>query len=176
MAAYTKNTPGMPTAGNYALGDTVTDSTGVVWECIVAGQPNPNALGMPPSFLGTKRSDSATEAAPTSINTAGNVTITASQVLTGIIVRDTNGGARSDTLPTAALLVAAITNPQIGDVLSCTMVGGGAAIWTILVGAGGAYDAAQLAAQQIVGVGQSKVMRIRLTNVTPASEAYVVYL
>lgn len=174
MTAYTKNTPGAPTSGFWLLGDTITDSTGVVWECIKAGPPDYNIPGA--SFLGTKRSDSSTEAVPTSINTAGNVTLTAAQILTGIIVRDTNGGARSDTLPTAALLVAAITNPQVGDVLSCTLIGGGAAIWTILIGAGGAFDAAQLAAQQIVGVGQSKVMRIRLTNVTAASESYVAYL
>lgn len=174
MTAFTKNTPGAPTSGLYTLGDTVTDSTGVVWECIKAGPPDAN--NPLASWLGTKRSDSSTEAVPTSINTAGNVTLTAAQVLSGIIVRDTNGGARSDTLPTAALLVAAITNPQVGDVLRCSMVGGGAAIWTILVGAGGAFDANQLAAQQIVGVGQTKVMCIRLTNITPAAEAYVVYL
>lgn len=172
MAAYTKNTPGAPTSGNYAIGDTVTDSVGVVWESVRAGSPLENGS----SFLGTKRSDAATEAPPTSINTAGNVTLTAAQILSGIIVRDTNGGARSDTLPTAALLVAALVNPQVGDVLTCNMVGGGAAVWTILVGAGGAYDAAQLAAQQVVPIGVTIPMKIRLTNVTPAAEAYVVYL
>lgn len=174
MTAYTKNFPGAPTSGVYVLGDTITDSVGVVWECVKAGPPDYNNPAS--SFLGTKRSDSSTEATPTTINTAGNVTYTAAQILSGILVRDTNGGARSDTLPTAALLVAAITNPQVGDVLRCAIIGGGAAILTVLIGAGGAFDANQLAAQQIVGVGQSKVLCIRLTNVTPASEAYVAYL
>lgn len=170
MATFTKNTPGQPLSGFYSLGDAITDSVGVVWECIIAG---PAYVG---NFLPTKRSDAAVEAAPTSIATAGNVTYTAVQVLTGIIVRDTAGVARTDTLPTAALLVASVVNPQIGDVLSCTIVGGGIAILTIAAGAGGAFDVNQLAAQQIVGVGQSKVMRIRLTNVTLTTEAYVVYL
>lgn len=175
MTAYTKNTPGGPVSGNFVVGDTVTDSVGVVWDCIVGGQPVLDAER--PSFIGSRRSDAAMEAVPTAINTAGNVTYTAAQILTGIIVRDTNGGARSDTLPTAALLVAALTpGAQVGDILSCTIVGGGAAILTVLVGAGGAFDAFQLAAQQIVGVGQSKVMKIRLTNVTAAAEAYVVYM
>ena len=37
MASYTKNTPGAPTSGQYAIADQVTDSVGVVWQCIVAG-------------------------------------------------------------------------------------------------------------------------------------------
>ena len=37
MAAYNKNTPGMPTSGNWSLGDTVTDSNGTVYICVIAG-------------------------------------------------------------------------------------------------------------------------------------------
>src|SRR3954462_9199372 len=59
---------------------------------------------------------------PTSINTAGANTITAAQVLAGIYVRDCNGAGRTDTLPTAALLVAAMTRPAIGDVLRLLVV------------------------------------------------------
>lgn len=39
--------------------------------------------------------------------TAANVTYTADELLTGLILRDPAGAARTDTLPTAALLVAA---------------------------------------------------------------------
>lgn len=49
MVAYTKNTPGMPTSGNYALGDTVTDSTGTVYVCVLAGFPT-TVVGGPPSW------------------------------------------------------------------------------------------------------------------------------
>jgi hypothetical protein len=38
MTAYTKNTPGAP-VGSYIKGDTVTDSEGTVWECVVTGNP-----------------------------------------------------------------------------------------------------------------------------------------
>lgn len=37
MAAYTKNTPGAPTGGVYALGDTITDSVSCVWTAVIAG-------------------------------------------------------------------------------------------------------------------------------------------
>lgn len=38
MAAYTKNSPGAP-VGKYNIGDTVTDSEGVVWTCVQPGNP-----------------------------------------------------------------------------------------------------------------------------------------
>jgi hypothetical protein len=44
----------------------------------------------------------------TNITTAGAVTLTAAQILGGYINRDCNGANRTDTLPTAALLVAQI--------------------------------------------------------------------
>lgn len=176
MTAYTKNTPGAPTTGFWVLGDTITDSTGVVWECIKAGPPDYNVPGA--SFLGTKRSDSSTEATPISDATAGVRTWTAAEFLTGIIVRDPNGASRSDVLPTAALLVGAIINPQIGDVLSCLMINGADAAEVITVGAGanGAFDVNQTAASRVIPQNASKVIKIRLTNVGSGTEAYVVYM
>lgn len=39
MTAYTNSTrSGPPISGRYAVGDTVTDSNGIVWECVVGGQ------------------------------------------------------------------------------------------------------------------------------------------
>ena len=51
MTAYTKNSPGMPTSGFYNIGDTVTDSVGCVWTCVVAGPPQ-YIYGQSPSFVG----------------------------------------------------------------------------------------------------------------------------
>jgi len=116
---------------------------------------------------------------PVSVTTAGANTITAANVLAGIYVRDCNGAGRTDTLPTAALLVAAMTRPAVGDVLRFYIINGttgGATTLTIAAGAGGAFDAAQTAASQVCGPNVSKMCHIRLTNVTAASEAYVVYL
>src|SRR5258708_2593347 len=58
------------------------------------------------------------QGAPVSISTAGNVTYTAAQLYTGTIVRDTNGAARTDTLDTAAAIVA-----QINSVSTAAVVG-----------------------------------------------------
>jgi predicted RecA/RadA family phage recombinase len=116
--------------------------------------------------------------APTSITTAGGVTYSAAQILGGIIVRDPNGAARSDTLPTAALLVAAIPGAKVGDIVRCLIVNGadGAEVLTILAGSGGTYDAAQIAASQVIGQNNSKTLTLRLTNVTASSEAYTIHL
>ena len=116
--------------------------------------------------------------AAASLATAGAETYTAAQILGGIIVRDCAGASRTDTLPTAALLVAAIPGAKVGDVVQCLVVNGSDPITeviTLAAGTGGGFDANQTAVSRIVGGGASKVVRIRLTNVTAAAEAYVVY-
>lgn len=117
---------------------------------------------------------------PTSIATAGNETYTAAQLLSGIIVRDPAGGARTDTLPTAALLVAAIPGAEVGDTVRVLIVNGsdggaGTEVITLAAGAGGAFDANQTAASRVIPEKASKYVHVRLTNVTAAAEAYVVY-
>jgi hypothetical protein len=49
------------------------------------------------------------------VATAGDVTYTAAQVLSNIILRDPNGGARADLFPTAAAIIAALKNPTRGS-------------------------------------------------------------
>lgn len=114
---------------------------------------------------------------PTSDATAGARTYTAAEILGGIIVRDPNGASRSDVLPTAALLVAAMTRPAVGDVIRCLIVNGADAAETITIGAGtgGGFDTNQTSASRIIGQNAAKLIHIRLTNVTASSEAYVVY-
>lgn len=113
--------------------------------------------------------------APASYATAGNVTYTAADILTGVIVRDCAGAGRSDVLPTAALLVAAIPHPFVGQMIDCLLVNGSDAAETITIGAGsgGAFDTNQTAASRIIPQNASKVLHIRITNV--ATPAYVVY-
>jgi len=50
----------------------------------------------------------------TTISTAGNVTYTAAQLIGGLILRDPSGAIRDDVTPTAANIVAAITNASVG--------------------------------------------------------------
>lgn len=114
--------------------------------------------------------------APVSINTGGNVTLTIEQLLSGIIVRDPNGGARADVLPTAALVVAGIPGVRVGDIVRCLIVNGAdaAEAITFTAGSGGALDTNQTAASASIGQNASKTIAIRITGVsTPAYVAYV---
>lgn len=113
----------------------------------------------------------------TSDATVGARTYTAAEILGGIIVRDTNGAGRTDVLPTAALLVAALPGAAVGDVVECDIINGADAAETLTLsaGSGGAFDTNQTAASRVIGQNASKTIRIRLTNVTASSEAYVVY-
>lgn len=114
---------------------------------------------------------------PTSKATAGAVTLTAAEVLSGIIVVDTAGAGRTYTLPTAALLVAAVPQAKVGDVIRTYVVNGAdaAEAITLAEGSGGGWDANQTATSRVIGQNTSKMVHIRLTNVTASSEAYVVY-
>lgn len=115
--------------------------------------------------------------APTSVATAGAGTITAAMLLTKIYVRDCAGAGRTDTFDTAAAIVAAVPNAKVGDVLQLLVINGSDAAETITLaaGTGGGFDTNQTAASRVVPQNSSKLVHIRLTNVTAAAEAYVVY-
>lgn len=119
-----------------------------------------------------------TYAAPASYSTAGAQTYTAADLLSGIIVRDPNGAGRTDVLPTAALLVAALPGSRVGDVIQTWIVNGADAAETITInaGTGGGFDANQTAASRVIPQNQSKQLNVRLTNVGSGTEAYVAYL
>jgi len=143
-----------------------------------AAATNPSSVGrVRLNGNGAPRSLSAA-VAPASKNTAGAVTYTAAELLGGIIVRDPNGAGRTDILPTAALLVAAVPGARVGDVIRTLIVNGAdaAEAITISAGTGGAFDANQTASSQVIPQNASKTLTIRLTNVTASSEAYVAYL
>jgi predicted RecA/RadA family phage recombinase len=135
-----------------------------------------------PSTVGRVRLDGVmayidSAPAPASYATVGPQTYTAADMLGGIIVRDPNGASRSDVLPTAALLVAAIPGVQVGDVVTTLITNGADAAETITIGAGagGAFDANQTAASRIIGQNSSKIVKVRITNIGAGTEAYVAY-
>lgn len=70
------------------------------------------------------------------INTAAAVTYTAAQLLGGLILRDPNGAGRSDVTPTAAQIIAAITNAAAGKSFEFTIRNTADASETITVTAG----------------------------------------
>lgn len=115
--------------------------------------------------------------APASYGT-GAQTYTAANLLNQIIVHDGTGNATS-TLSTAALLAAAMranANPlAVGDTISTEIINGGTGTITIAAGTGGGFDTNQLAASRTVPANSSKTLFVRMTNVTPGSEAYTAY-
>jgi hypothetical protein len=107
----------------------------------------------------------------TSIATAANVTYTVAQVLGGKIFRDCAGSSRTDTLPTAAALVAAVPGAQVGTSFEFDIRNSGAAnTLTIAAGSGGTTSGTMT-----VGVGSIRFFTLVFTNVTPGSEAYTLY-
>ena len=116
--------------------------------------------------------------APTLKNTAGAVTYTAADVIGGLIVRDPNGASRTDVLPTAALLIAALVDERVGDTFIVRVMNAADANETITItaGSGGAFDTNITATAKIIAQDGKKEVIIRLTNVTAGSEAYVCYM
>lgn len=107
---------------------------------------------------------------------AGNQTYTTSDILGGVIVHDGTGGD-TGTLPTAALLVAAIPNCRVGDTVYCLIVNGAnaAGTLTIAAGTGGTFDAHQGGGSQIIAFASSKWVIVRITATAIGSQAYVIY-
>lgn len=142
-----------------------------------AAAANPTSTGKVRLVGGPALLEDDSTPAPASYATAGPQTFSAADILGRTIVRDPNGASRTDVLPTAALLVAALPGVRIGDTVDCLIVNGADAAETITVtaGTGGTFDANQTAASRIIGQNASKIVRLRFTNVTAASEAYVAY-
>lgn len=119
--------------------------------------------------------------APASITTAGNVTYTAENILRGILKRDPAGAARTDVLPTAALLVAAVAarygSAKVGDVIDWSLINDADAAETITLTLGAGMTSGNAGTQMSAALAQNGTRRmlIRLTNVTAASEACVIY-
>lgn len=109
---------------------------------------------------------------PATVTTAGAVTYTAGQLLNGIILRDPNGSGRTDVLPTAALLVAAIPGVTVGTTFDFWIRNDADAAETITIqaGTGGSVSGTATIAQN-----NSKMFRLRFTAVDSGNEAYTVY-
>jgi hypothetical protein len=120
------------------------------------------------------------KATVSTLTTAGPLTLTAAQVLGGMLLRDPNGAGRTDTLPTAALLLAALKGdalheldgPDAGASFEFVIRNTADAAETITVaaGTGGTTSGTMTIAQN-----NSKLFLVVFTNIKPGSEAYTVY-
>lgn len=112
----------------------------------------------------------------TAVTAAEAATYTAADCIGGIITRDCTGAGRTDVLPTAALLVAAlaaVSEPAIGDTLAVLIVNASDAAETITLTAGSGGTLGGTSAT--IAQDQSRLLLIRLTGVASGSEAYVAY-
>jgi hypothetical protein len=107
-----------------------------------------------------------------SVDTATTHLVTPAQFLAGIYV-NTRDGAVAWTLPTAAAMVAAVANAQVGSTVQCWLVNEGNDTTTITTNTGntitGGHGTATLAtalSQLIIG---------KFTNVTSGAEAVTYY-
>lgn len=105
------------------------------------------------------------------------VTISAANILTGIITYSPSTGCTA-TFDTAANIVAAVNQASagavVGDYMSVLIVNGnGTNAITLAAGTNGSFDTNQ--ANRSIPINTSKWVLIRLTNVTPGSEAYTIY-
>lgn len=114
---------------------------------------------------------------PTS-NTTTSLTVTAAMLLIGILVSNGASGVTA-TLDTAANIIAAVNNSTsgatIGDIIALEILANTSAV-TIAAGTGGTFDANIVAGAKVIAINSAGTVFVRLTNVTPGAEAYVIYI
>ena len=119
--------------------------------------------------------------AVTGNNSLADISVYSINPITGILEEDP-AGAATWTLPTAALAVAGITGCAVGDCIDFVVIntdGDNDIAITIAAGSGGSIvgnvevESPETTAEKISS--GSGIFRIRFTNVTSSSEAYVCY-
>jgi hypothetical protein len=115
--------------------------------------------------------------APISTAPGATTTILAEQLLTGLITYNPSTACTA-TFDSAANIVNGLnlvsSGANVGDIVTCLIINGnGTNAITLAVPASGAFDGNN--ANRVIAVSTSRYVWIRLTNVTPGSQAYVVY-
>jgi hypothetical protein len=111
----------------------------------------------------------------TTLTTAGALTYTAAQVLGGLILRDPNGGARSDIFPSASSLLNAIEGGGgygAGASIKVTIRNDADAAETITMTAG---TGVTISGTATIAQSAIKQFLIVFTSVDPSSPAYTAY-
>lgn len=106
------------------------------------------------------------------LTTAAAITYTSGQLLGGLILRDPNGAARADLVPTAVLLIAAMPGCEVGTFFEFIVQNDADAAETITLTTA---TGATMVGTMTIAQSNSKTFRVRITNITPGSEAYTVY-
>lgn len=108
----------------------------------------------------------------TTDSTVGNKTYTGAELVGGLILRDPNGGARSDVTPTGAQIVSAFAGCQAGSSFEFTIRNTADAAETITLTAGANVT---LSGTMTVAQNNSKRFLAVMNNVTGGAEAVTIY-
>jgi hypothetical protein len=103
---------------------------------------------------------------------AAAVTYTAAQLLGGLILRDCNGGARADLVPTGALMIAAMPGAFVGQSFDFTIRNTSAGATTITVTT--AASGSTLSGTMTVAQNNSRSFRVVVTAIG-TSPTYTLY-
>ncbi len=152
--------------------------TGVSPKIGASGDDTNISLRLGVKATGVVQADARISEAMSNTNdtTAGAITITAAMIKAGILTRDPNGSARTDTLDSAANILAAFPGAKVGDVVYITIINNADAAETITIAVPASGSIPQIAGTRIIPQNTSRTLNIRFTNVTALSEAYVVYM
>lgn len=117
---------------------------------------------------------------PTSAAPTGATTLTAAQMLTGIVVLNSGATAFTLTLDTAANILSAMNGAsagiQVGDYLQFLVINGSSTTGgtiTVAGGSGVSFDTNQ--SSTTIPIQTSKWFNLRCTNATSASAAFTMY-
>lgn len=106
--------------------------------------------------------------------TVGDVQFTPAELFAGLILRDPNGGARADKVPSAAHLIAAMGPAAfVGASFEITIQNDANAAETITLTANGADTT--LSGTMTIAQNYNARFLVVLTNVAAGTEAYTVY-
>lgn len=108
----------------------------------------------------------------TAITTAGAATWTAANLLSSLVLRNCSGSSRTDTLPSAASLVAALPGVTAGQSFWVVVrnTSTAAETLTLSMGSGGTASGTMTVQQNT-----SRLLLVVIDNATTSSEAYTVY-
>ncbi len=147
---------------------------GVLWGPVIDLQMTGPFLKYPVTNEHNIAGPMGTQTYPSTLTTAGALTYTAGNLQNVFIFRDPNGASRTDTLPTAALLVAALPFPILGYTFEFYVRNDADAAETITIAAG---TGGTVTGGGTMTVAQSAIKKfgIRITSTVSGSESYIVY-
>lgn len=127
-----------------------------------------SAQGSPTGAINTIADELHNQVGASTSNAAASpIVMTAAQALAGIY-KQTTAGAFGITLPTAALVVAAMANPQVGSKFMLAFINTGNNTLTITAGTGNTLGGQTTAT---LATNTSNLFIAEVTNITAGSEA-----